>query len=284
MRESSAAPELRPLTVEGAAGTLFAILRAPAEGPRHGGVLYLPPFAEELNMSRRMAALAADALARAGFAVLTLDPFGTGDSGGDFADATWAVWRADAAAGLDRLRAETAGRPAAVWGLRLGAALAMALARDRPDRIARALLWQPVTSGRQMLTQFLRIRVAAGLGGEAVKETTGALRALLAAGETVEVAGYALSPRLADDLEGLALAALAPPPGVAVDWLEVGAEVGAPPAPASARVIEAWRGEGAAVRAETVAGEAFWSIQETTLAPDLIAASLRALAPARAAA
>ncbi len=55
----------------------------------------LPPFAEEMNKCRRMMALTAYALQAAGLDVLFVDLFGTGDSGGDFADGSLEVWRSD---------------------------------------------------------------------------------------------------------------------------------------------------------------------------------------------
>ena len=90
------ADRLCPLFIDGTAGRLFAIYLAPApEAPRRGAVLYLPPFAEEMNRSRRMVLLQARRMVELGYQVLIVDLYGTGDSEGDFADARWAIWRAD---------------------------------------------------------------------------------------------------------------------------------------------------------------------------------------------
>ena len=83
-----------PYVLAGTAGSLFALHFA-AAGASRRAVLVLPPFAEELNKSRRMLALAARALQGAGIDVLLIDLYGTGDSGGDFGDATLAIWRDD---------------------------------------------------------------------------------------------------------------------------------------------------------------------------------------------
>ena len=61
---------------------------------------HLPPFAEEMNHSRRMATLQAHRLAALGIDVLVVDLFGTGDSAGDFADARWETWQEDAKAAV----------------------------------------------------------------------------------------------------------------------------------------------------------------------------------------
>ena len=60
-------------------GQRFCIHHA-AQGPvRRGQVVYVHPFTEEMNKSRRMAALQSRALAGAGFSVLQIDLAGCGD-------------------------------------------------------------------------------------------------------------------------------------------------------------------------------------------------------------
>ena len=101
-------------------------------------------------------------------------------------------------------------------------------------------------------------------------ETTKSLRAALDAGETLEIAGYELTPALVQSLESVDLKAAAPPEGIPVDWFEVAPQADRATPPASQRVIDRWQESGVAVDVETVAGEAFWTIQETTLVPPLI--------------
>ena len=64
-------------------GPRFCLYHAPV-GECRGALVYIHPFAEEMNRSRRMAALQARALTAQGFGVLLLDLHGCGDSGGDF--------------------------------------------------------------------------------------------------------------------------------------------------------------------------------------------------------
>ncbi|HUN50773.1 MAG TPA: hydrolase 2, exosortase A system-associated [Candidatus Sulfotelmatobacter sp.] len=270
-------PPVEPLFLDGPAGRLFAIYHAPPSNrPAVGAVVYLPPFAEEMNRARRMAALQARALAACGVGVLLLDLYGTGDSGGEFADTRWHFWLADVAAAADWLARRLPG-PLGLWGLRLGGALAAAAVAAEPERFQRLLLWQPVVDGKAMMTQFLRLRVAAAMGGEA-RENTEQLRADLAAGRPLEVAGYMLAPELVAAIDGVRLDGLDLGTDVAVDWLEVAAEAGRGLTPAARRVAEAWQQRGMAVAAASVAGQQFWSTQEITLAPDLLAETARRLA------
>lgn len=238
-------------------------------------VLILPPFAEEMNRARRMLAWQARELARNGLGALLLDPHGTGDSDGTFAEASWDGWLADVAAALAYLRSAYSG-PQAMLGLRSGALLALAAARAGEADCARFVLWQPLLSGEDFLRQFLRLRVAAGMS-EAGGETVAGLRERLGAGGTLDIAGYALTPELALPLAESRLQALMPGQGARIDWLEraVPATGGLPPR--SIAVIEAWRAAGLDVRARSFTGEAFWTATELTLAPDLIAQTTEAL-------
>ena len=270
---ASAAPGDPRLTAtfdDGTDGPLFQVLYEPAAVPLRGAVLYVQPFAEEMNKSRRMAALQARALAARGYAVLMPDLYGCGDSGGDFADARWETWVADLRHARDRLLAQY-GAPLILWGLRAGCLLLEELNADRAEAPAATVLWQPVANGELHLTQFLRLRMAAGMMGGS-KETTGQLRARLQDGEVLEVAGYGLAPELA---ARLAAARLDPPSRGPVCWLEVAQAETPQLSPASARVVDAWRQDGAALHTAVVQGEPFWTTQEIREAPELLDETLR---------
>lgn len=241
----------------------FCLLHRPPAAAR-AAVLYLHPFAEEMNRARRIAALHARELAAAGYLVLQLDLHGCGDSHGDFAEASWEGWLADADAGARYLRMQT-DAPLCLWGLRSGALLASAVAH-RLDAAVSLLLWQPPVSGRQLLQQFLRLEVAAAMlaGG---KTTTEALLARLSQGETLEIAGYGLSPQLA---AGLADGTLEWPAQLrAAACLELGSEA----SPALLRQI-AGR---SAVSVTVVPDPQFWLANGIADAPALRAASLAAI-------
>jgi len=76
----------QPLFLPGRRGPLFALWFDPdAAGDQ--AILVVPPFAEELNKSRRMLALQGKSLARAGRGLLAVDLHGTGDSAGEFIEA-----------------------------------------------------------------------------------------------------------------------------------------------------------------------------------------------------
>jgi exosortase A-associated hydrolase 2 len=263
----SAAFEITPFFLPGIAGDLFSVLFQP-RAPVTRGVLYCPPFAEEMNKARRMAALQARALAQRGIAVLFVDPFGTGDSAGDFGAARWETWQDDLRRAAGWLTEHGCAR-LTLWGLRSGALLAAPLARDLGDVCERLLLWQPVVRGEQMMTQFLRLRLAADLVAAGEKITTQQLRERLYRGEAVEIAGYTIAPELIRALDVADLQSGLGASRVPVDWFDVAAAARAL-TPVSAKVIEAWRAQGNAVRAEVVVGESFWNTPEIALVPELV--------------
>lgn len=238
----------------GADGARFCLFHRPQLPPR-GAIVYIHPFAEEMNHARRIAAQEARALAALGFGVLQIDLGGCGDSAGEWRDATWSAWQRDVCAAADWLAAHCSPH-ISLWGVRAGALLALdccALLRTPP---ARLLLWQPVLSGRRCLIDFLRLGLGLGRRGAPRFGGTDAMRAALADGATLEIAGYELAPALAAGLDGVDGAALAPPAEVC--WLEV-ASAGVPPAAATLRLMARWRADGVALSATLVDDVHFWS-------------------------
>jgi exosortase A-associated hydrolase 2 len=256
-------------------GERFCLYHAPAPGTeRRGAFVYVHPFAEEMNKSRRMAALQARRFADAGYGVLQIDLYGCGDSSGDFGDARWDIWKADLAAAKNWMESQ-AGVPVSLWGLRLGALLALDFARDSEIPLHSLLLWQPVMNGESFLTQFLRMRLASEMlsGGDEKGSGTQGLRNALAAGTTIEVGGYEISPALAASIDGLNAAKLMVS-NTPIHWIELVSVPGRPLPLASAKVIDAWQQQGVDPRVQLVPGPHFWATQEIVECPALLKATV----------
>lgn len=239
-------------------GARFCVHHVPAHPARGVALVVVPAFGEEMNKSRHVVAQAARALSAAGVGVLAVDLLGCGDSSGSFADASWAAWLDDTELALAWMRSQ--GYSSVwLWGIRCGALLAAESARRRPSDVQGCLFWQPVVSGEAALVQFLRLRAASAMiaGTPSEGASVRQLRDRLAAGETIEVAGYALSPALAKSLAAADLAGARP--GCAVRWIEVVAEAGRGPGAASAQVIDGWQAAGAAVDTDCLVAEPFWA-------------------------
>lgn len=265
---------MRAFFLQAHGGQRFCLHHPPVEGAARGAVVYVHPWAEEMNKSRRMAALQSHALAHAGYAVLQIDLHGCGDSSGDFADAAWTGWVDDVLLATRWLQAQHAGAPLCLWGLRAGALLATQAAAQLGNP-CRLLLWQPVLSGQQHLQQFLRLKAAAEMAQGDAKGVLARVRSDLDTGSTVEVAGYRLPPALALGLEQAQLEL--PPNATHAAWLEVSTRADATLLPPSAARIEAWRAGAGVLKAQAVTGPAFWQTQEIEDAPALIDATLGAM-------
>lgn len=257
-------------------GFRFCIVRRPAGGMRgRGTIIHVPAFAEEMNKSRRMVALAADAWVQTGWRVLQLDLGGCGDSEGELAEASWDGWLEDVRYAYQWARAQDGG-PIWLWGLRLGALLACeASSRFRLD--CGLLLWQPVVSGRQHLQQFLRLLKAAQVVGKAGSDADVSPLQRLACGEMIEVAGYEISPALARAMELARIETVHAPHGV--HWFQVG---GTAALPALDRIKAAWLAQGTDVQTHIVQGPPFWQTQEIEVADALLKQSSLALGAAEA--
>lgn len=255
-------------------GRLFCLLHRPDDpATAKGAVIYVHPFAEEMNKSRRMVALQAKAMASAGYTVLQVDLFGCGDSAGDLGDASWESWVANLVEAAHWLREQTAAE-LWWWGLRSGALLA-AEAASLVGLPCRMLMWQPVMLGRQYLQQFLRLRVAGDLLGGNAKGAMAQLKEQLVTGASVEIAGYLLSPAMAQGLEKaeffIARAVQR------VELIEVSSAAESALSPALASRLEQWRVAGMNVRGHVVSGPAFWQTAEIEECPALIDRSVQVL-------
>ncbi|MBB4012314.1 exosortase A-associated hydrolase 2 [Niveibacterium umoris] len=233
--------------------------------PARGRLVLLQPFAEEANKSRRQLADIARTAAAAGWNVVLGDYLGTGDSAGDFGDATWRDWVDDVA--LFANLAGASSLPLVLCALRLGALLADEAVRGglRPTALVAI---NPVVSGKQALTQFLRLGAASELAQDTTARIdTRFLRQRLSAGESVEIAGYALSPALANELES---AEFAPNSMVSrLGWIEVGPDAEVLSPAAARQLAKIHETGGAQVATATLKGPAFWQTQEIERVPDL---------------
>jgi exosortase A-associated hydrolase 2 len=266
-----------PGAPEAAGGQRWCAYHPPAGASPRSLIVHAHAFAEEMNKSRRMVALQARALRDAGHAVLLMDLLGCGDSSGDFAEATWDAWIDDLLAAAAWLRSRAPTVPLWWWGTRGGALLAAAAAR-RAATPCGLLLCSPVASGALMLQQFLRTKSAAERLGAAPGDGARgpSPRDKLAAGQSVEVGGYVLTPSLAT---GLDQERLTPVPLACrqLVWLEVSGRPEPALSPAATPVLEAFRAAGTEVRAEVVPGPSFWQTTEIEVAPGLLQAAVAQL-------
>jgi exosortase A-associated hydrolase 2 len=204
-----------------------------------------------------------------------VDLFGCGDSDGDFRDARWEIWRDDLSTAFNWLQ-EQVGGTIGLLGIRLGGLLALDFASRTRRTIDRILLWHPVVDGRQMMTEFLRLRILSEAIGTSVGEsaTPQGPQQNGSSGEPVEVLGYEIMPHLGQAIAERHIAPLGLAVATTIRWVEVVSESEDPGRPLAQETVHAWQAAGRAATLHLIAGRPFWSsprIQDTRDKTDIIA-------------
>lgn len=247
----------------------------PAQPPR-AQAMFFPAFGDEMNQTRRMVKLAAEALAARGIESVVFDPFGTGDSSAGFEDATVARWLADCRAIVARVQADAPSRPLLLIGCRLGVALAVEASHTLPEPAAALIGWAPLLQGKQQLSGMLRADKVSRMQKSDAAGTPEP-KVLWVAGECAWLGGYPVSAALAEQLETLDAAAA--PKAARATLIDVRVLVGdepvAPTEPLKKRG-ESWTGQGVPTEVQAVPGAGFWNVADLVDVPKLVEATVAA--------
>jgi len=241
-------------------------------GAVRGHIVYLPPFAEEMNRCRAIVATQARAFAARGFACTLLDFYGTGDSDGVLEDASLQRWHDDIHTTIETLRSES-GAPLLLWGLRLGALIALDFAARGRQAVSGIILWQPVTSAALFVNQMLRQRIAMLSMRGLPAEKTADIRERLAQGEDVEIAGYRVSGKLLAELEAIDLTRMRGLCSGRIHWIEHVLERGREPGPATRKAIAELEALDNTIDQHTFTGAQIWQVANREPADELLAVS-----------
>lgn len=211
-----------PQTIEGAQpcwfgkdGELFGWLHLPTEQTRTCGVVLVYPLGHEYAYVYRTYRHLARRLVSQGFPVLRFDHHGTGESAGnDEHEGRVRAYRDGISFAIDELRARGQVADVALFGVRIGATLATAVAAERGDVDALILL-APSLTGKS----YVRELRALGMMGTAKAEHE--VRGTAPQeGLPQEAAGFLLTPQTARDLGKLDLLALEAKPARAALLLD----------------------------------------------------------------
>lgn len=240
----------------------LSVLEILPQGTPRGSLLFVPPFGEEMNCCRGVAAALGRRLAARGFHWASADLRGTGESSGYLNAVRVEDWIADVVAvggELERLPYPLTG----VIGVRFGALLAAAaLSRGLSADIL--VLLQPVRSGanqvRELIQQrALSDRLRGSLG------SAGQLERALRQGATVELAGYAITPVLAGGMAALDLDPLLEDLRIPCHWLDIVSSD-------ASRSLRSVAGEPGVFRV-TVSGSPFWLRPEAPFPSEVMRAT-----------
>ena len=198
------------VVLAGGTTPLRGVLYRPRETSEQG-LLVCHPLFEERKAAHRTIVEAARAFCSAGFSVLRFDYCGCGDSGGDFRDFTIKDWLGDIRAAQGFLRVHTGCRSIGLFGLRLGATFALMAARASTAGFV--IAWEPVINGAAHLKQELRKTLVKQMmtygQSQASREE---MSDSAAAGHDIDFDGFAITPRLYEDLCAVDLTQSEAPP------------------------------------------------------------------------
>ena len=258
-------------------GHRSVVVRWRPAGPPRAQAVFFPAFGDEMNQTRRMVKLAAEALAERGIESVVFDPHGTGDSSAGFEEATVERWLTDCRTLVARAHGGAGSAlPLLLIGCRLGVALAVETSRALRQPAAALIGWAPLFQGRQQLSAMLRADKVARMQ-KASAELANEPRALWTAGAPAWLGGYPISAALAAQLEALDAAA---PPNVARAMLidvrvPVGDEPVTPAEPLRNRGAD-WTAQGVPTTVQAVPGAGFWNVADLVDVPGLVDATVAA--------
>lgn len=271
-----------PQFADTSSGRLLLVWFEPGQQESSGHtVVILPPFGEELNKSRRMIAEQARSLASMGTSVVVPDLFGTGDSQGDFTDATFDIWKANMHWVIDLVDSNDVGQGYSLLAIRFGALLLAELDALHIARSKQILLWNAYIDGKLFLRQLLRTRLASQmLLNQEDKESIEDLLSMLQSGSAVDVGGYTLSPDLVLAIQSTSLSQMCRAKVASVRGFELSKRQGAQVSVGAQKFFDRIRLDGVDASVEAVMGDKFWATTETVVVRELITRTTAAFANA----
>ena len=250
----------------------FPNKRASVEDPRV--VILVPPFAEEMNRSKRMFILCAQKLSESGLNVILFDYAGTGDSEGEWGDYSYVDWLQNF---LDVYQyAQTKSLHSVdLISLRFGSLLSADAIVNKSIAINNCIFWDPVEKGETFMRQLIRTKIAAEMSLTKNKNDKYNYLNELDQKGFIEIAGYKLTRelidsikllKLSDNLEELTKMSV-------VHWIQLGQHL-AQPKCLNESILQS-------LSFKSVEDIRFWMQQEVTISPVLIDETCRILEHAK---
>jgi uncharacterized protein len=229
---------------------LFGTFTGP-NGRARTGLVFCPPFGEEMVATYARFARWSKELADRGIAVLRYHPRGTGESDGSSAEFTLASAAEDAATAVRWLRKRADVDRVGILGLRFGASAAVC-ASAQADFL---IVWSPVVNLRLYFRDLLRLRITKDmihLKADHVKVTSKDLTSELEAGRSIDLLGYETSPELYRQMTACESWPIEPP-APEVLWLGLPAE-----RVRAEAITSGWKGSGCRAEVQVHREPVFW--------------------------
>jgi uncharacterized protein len=183
---------------------LLGVYEAARRSKASRGVVLCHPWGAEYIHAYRAMRQLAKMLTANGIHTLRFDYFGTGDSAGGTTAGDIGGWEIDIQSAIEELKDTTGISRVSLIGLRLGATLAANVAVRADSLVNSLVLWDPIVSGAEYLTELHR---GARRGWLLFKPAVARPRDK---GGGHDIMGFPLTESVTDDIRRIDLAALAP--------------------------------------------------------------------------
>jgi exosortase A-associated hydrolase 2 len=235
-------------------------------------VIFVPPFAEEMNRSKRMYVLCARLLAEAGIHSIFFDFSGTGDSSGEWGDFDYTDWKNNLI-DVYQLTKKISSKISLIT-LRDSALISLDLIKQSEIQINKCILWDPVDSGDALIRQLIRMKIANAMAGDLKKITTREVLESVEQSGYLEVGGYHVSSGLIDSISSQKISdsietALT---STELHWMTTGKSTGNSPQQLPGCLAKLNLAEDllAQLTLHSVNDVRFWMQQEVTISPLLL--------------
>ena len=238
----------------------------------HGAVILVPPFAEEMNRSRRMYVLCARLLANNGIHAVIFDFSGTGDSSGEWGQFCYSDWMGDIKHVYTHC--SSFADNVSFIALRFGALILSDVVSQSDIDVDRCIFWDPIENGEILIRQLIRIKIAAAMADESKKLTTKEILDDIESMGYLESGGYKISKSLIDDINSKRLSDLIESvlDNIELDWMQLGkhSETKKQWLPNSIFEKNLSQDQCNKIVMHPVNDVKFWMQQEVTIAPELL--------------
>tara|TARA_R110002049_G_scaffold147342_1_gene310155 strand:+ start:124754 stop:125497 length:744 start_codon:yes stop_codon:yes gene_type:complete len=233
-------------------------------------VILVPPFAEEMNRSKKMYVLCARLLANAGIHSLCFDFAGTGDSYGEWGDFDYSDWKQNL---IDVYQfAKKFASNISLITMRDGGLISLNLVKQNDINIDKCVLWDPIDSGEVLIRQLIRMKIANAMAGDLKKITTREVLDEIDKSGFLEVGGYHVSSDLiaAIKAEKIAEGIESVLGSTELHWMTTGKSNGNNALPICLSRLNLADNALEQLKVHSVNDVRFWMQQEVTISPFLL--------------
>ncbi len=192
----------RPLYINSGNKSVFGVLHTPEITDERKGIVFLHPYAEEKQRVDRIFVHFARLLCSKSYFVMRFDFRNCGDSEGNFEELTIDSQLSDLRNVLDVFRRDTGVEEVSLFGIRLGADIAIQYA-GIDNNIDKLILWSPIINGAEYAGTLIRNKMFSSLMDKNLKISKEQIVGIINSEGRVDIDGFYMTKHFYDYLNSL---------------------------------------------------------------------------------